>query len=158
MKFWDDTGNCRSYSDWFGETLGIKKLDDWYKISISDIESNIHSTLWYKYGYYLPSILAAAYPEHHWKQWKFISVSNGYWNNDANLREFIQSVATELHIQKLEDWYRVSLKQIETVAPLTPFRKFGGLGQLLQHVYPHYKWDMQKFYMKVMFKTISKNG
>lgn len=34
-NYWLDINNQRKYMKWLGERLNIKKLDDWYKVSVN---------------------------------------------------------------------------------------------------------------------------
>jgi len=49
----------------------------------------------------------------------------------------------QLEIKQMEDWYQVSMRRIEQVAPYNPFRKYS-LGTLLTKMYPQHSWDLSK--------------
>ena len=45
----------------------------------------------------------------------------------------------------MEDWYRISLNQIEELGSLTIVQSHGNLGDLLSKVYPEHPWDSNIF-------------
>ena len=49
-----------------------------------------------------------------------------------------------LHIQTLDDWYRVSIKQIHESGSKS-ITKQSQLVKLLQQVYPNHSWDLARF-------------
>eukprot|EP01118_Nematostelium_gracile_P007777 TRINITY_DN2547_c0_g1_i1.p2 TRINITY_DN2547_c0_g1~~TRINITY_DN2547_c0_g1_i1.p2 ORF type:complete len:181 (-),score=37.64 TRINITY_DN2547_c0_g1_i1:46-588(-) len=49
----------------------------------------------------------------------------------------------QLSIEKEEDWYRVSLKQVRSVSPTTLFKKHSFF-TVLSNVYPSHSWDVSK--------------
>src|SRR5438270_451014 len=92
------------------------------------------------YNNSLASALQSIYPEHLWFPWKIGRVSVGYWDDINHQKLFMEWLRKELHVRELDQWYRVSITQIEKLAPVTPFEKFGFL-TVLKNCYPHHTWD-----------------
>jgi hypothetical protein len=46
--YWEDPSNQRTYLDWLGKQLGIKDLNDWYKIQMKDVQKIGPNTLFEK--------------------------------------------------------------------------------------------------------------
>jgi hypothetical protein len=73
----------------------------------------------------------------------------GYWENQQNQKDFLESLAKQLRIKHLSDWYKVSLRAIEKVSTKSLFSKFGKAGALIS-AYPQYPWDLEKLQSKSM--------
>ena len=56
----------------------------------------------------LVNVLSSVFPEYDWLPWKFDSCPSIYWTDVNNQRKFIESVAKELKIKDISDWYKVS--------------------------------------------------
>jgi hypothetical protein len=54
--------------------------------------------------------LTTMYPEYDWLPWKFEKCPKNYWENVNNHKKFVEWAATQLNIQDMNDWYKVSLK------------------------------------------------
>jgi hypothetical protein len=69
--------------------------------------------------------LQVSFPETNWKTWNFESVSKGFWNTIENQRSFFLQLEKQLNIKNFEDWYNISVQQVN---------KLGASGLLyLQH-------------------------
>jgi hypothetical protein len=55
--------------------------------------------------------LRIIYPEHNWNDVEFARKS-GYWNDIANQRARLDTLAVTFHIQKPEDWYNVPVHKV----------------------------------------------
>ncbi len=67
-------------------------------------------------------ILSIAYPEQEWLPWKFQqSLPNGFWEDLANQRKFIDWAATQFQIKEMSDWYKISIKVIKRREKIDPF-------------------------------------
>jgi hypothetical protein len=60
-----------------------------------------------RYSHNLFEVLRSVYPEHQWNEWRF-TVPAGHWNEPENRKRFIEWAASQLGIQQLKDWYKVS--------------------------------------------------
>ncbi len=68
--------------------------------------------------YYDGSVYAAmemVYPEHNWKGWMFSLSPKGFWEKKDNVRLFVEWCWDTLGIRQLDDWYKVSHLQIQTL-------------------------------------------
>jgi len=102
-----------------GQSLGIRKLDDWYDINILDAKSHegVDSFLNH-YGNSLIKALFVNYPYHDWKIWKFEYSFKGLTNDESAL-DGMQKKATQSmnggplaedifsSISKCKEWWRV---------------------------------------------------
>ena len=105
----------------------------------------------------------AAYPDHHWKPWKFTRVPSGWWHDVENQRSFWSDLRHELGLDTLESLYQITRTQIiqyggQFLNRITFFvyltHQLGrGLMQLynesplkaLQVAYPNHEWQPWRF-------------
>ena len=134
----------------FFETLRIKlgftSLDDFYDLKVEDVVKNGGKKIVMEYNslYYA---LKDAFPDYPWVYSKFSKES---WNEERKSfqepeqTKLIKWMGKELLITSLEDWYRVSRKQIYNLVP-SHLMEFSQLKQYLKNAYPEHSWDDQKF-------------
>lgn len=60
----------------------------------------------------MANLIINVLPEFNWLPWKFTRVPKDYWNEFQNQRKFVDSIAKQLNIQKMTDWYKVSYNVI----------------------------------------------
>jgi hypothetical protein len=68
-------------------------------------------------------MMKSTFPDHEWVPWRF--KRHRAWGDMKNRRSFFDSIAKDLNVQKLEDWYQVDKNEVS---------KLGG-GYLLNHYY-----------------------
>lgn len=103
-------------------------------------------------------LLSAVYPTYDWLPWKFDTVPRNFWNDITNQRKFMNWVANELEVNKMEDWYGVSNKVNIGVSFVLTIKKLidlggctilnqndGSLFKLLSVIYPETEWLPWKF-------------
>lgn len=143
-SFWERIDNKRSYYNCLANHLGLQNMDDWYNLSDKDI---IHFSGQGSLNYISLSVdLPIVYPKHNWMIWKFKSIPKGFWkriiNGENERKEMLNWLGEQLSVKSLEDWYRVSLKEIQQWANIETSEL---LSQLLQLTFPQHKWDLSKF-------------
>jgi hypothetical protein len=101
---------------------------------------------------YKESVLNAlidAFPEHNWEPWKFSNISHNTWKRicyEAPLRTaFIADMASKLGVSTLEDWYRVSVVELQKAGIKQVPAAYGGLKGLLEMEYPDHPWQADRF-------------
>jgi len=73
--------------------------------------------------------------------------TKGFWkiyNGDHDERVLFE-IGNILRIYKLDEWYRVSLKDLNNLGAERFLKNRGGLIKLLQGVYPNHNWQAEKF-------------
>jgi hypothetical protein len=128
-----------------GETLKFRTKQDWYKVTWEDICKNGGAGLMTKFANSPLQALRHIYPQHEWLPWKFSKSSRHFWDSNNNQKFFLNWLGKELHINEMDDWYRVSHVAIKRMAPLTSIILSGGLMQILVKSYPEHHWNIQKF-------------
>lgn len=90
--------------------------------------------------------LVTVYPEHDWMVWRFHRMPDGYW--DTVMKEKLEQqrivdwLNVKLSIQSLDEWYRVSMAEIQNWVMLRSDPKI--LIQMLQTAYPTHQWDTNR--------------
>jgi len=65
------------------------------------------------------------FSEHKWKSWKFKPVPNGFWEDTKNHQKFVEWLGHHLGFKKMEDWYKLSGKDVEENGGDGLLSKFG---------------------------------
>lgn len=94
----------------------------------------------------LVKALQFAYPGHEWLPWKFEqSVPVHFWDQKDHQRQFMNWLGNELGFKEMQDWYRVTWKDIQEKGGSGLLDKYrGSPSQLVQTVYPEHVWNMSK--------------
>jgi hypothetical protein len=88
--------------------LGIIHMEDWYEISKFQIEKNGGRQLLRNYGDEMGRLLGNLYPEIDWHPWKFEDVSDSFWNESENCRNFFDWLGNKMGVKSPFDWYKVN--------------------------------------------------
>eukprot|EP01118_Nematostelium_gracile_P008957 TRINITY_DN2995_c0_g1_i2.p1 TRINITY_DN2995_c0_g1~~TRINITY_DN2995_c0_g1_i2.p1 ORF type:complete len:358 (-),score=67.60 TRINITY_DN2995_c0_g1_i2:91-1164(-) len=143
-NFWRDRSNQKMFVDDLENELGIKSKEDWYHVSRKEVMARGGGTMLDLYfGGSLFKLLTSFYPHHDWIQWKFSRVENKFWTKMRDYRKLIHYLSDSLKINQIEDWYHVSIKQIQERIPLTVFQTTS-LSAMLQEAYPDHLWDKKR--------------
>eukprot|EP01118_Nematostelium_gracile_P008062 TRINITY_DN2649_c0_g1_i2.p1 TRINITY_DN2649_c0_g1~~TRINITY_DN2649_c0_g1_i2.p1 ORF type:complete len:817 (-),score=149.57 TRINITY_DN2649_c0_g1_i2:621-2738(-) len=127
-------------------------MEDWYRVTQKIINDQGGSTLLTLHGNSIRNLLKSRFPDHSWhfpnelkmppkpklkdNYLEFLgihAVTKGFWNNIDNRKQLIGWLVNRLSISKMSDWERVSLEHIESLAPLTPFRKYSLTSMLTEY-------------------------
>jgi hypothetical protein len=112
-RFWKDKANRRRFFDYVAKQLNITSFEGWYRVSKAEIYKMGGSPLVagvHKDSY--QRLLAEAYPEHRFQNWKFGTVGPRFWEDKATQREFFDELAAHANVNTMDDWYNISLEQI----------------------------------------------
>jgi hypothetical protein len=133
--------------DEFGEELGIKVSEDWYKVStpLESLPKQLKSII-RNFGSWATAI-PHFYPQFDWKIWQFRSVPVGFWEIIQNQRNFFDWIADCVNIQQQEDWYEFTCNDIKAVATNRLLSQYYGscLFKALSAVYPEFTWQAWRF-------------
>jgi len=141
---WEQIENQKLFLDRLAEDLSLKSEEDWEKVSIKTLKEKGGSRLLQFYDGSLRKALKAIYPSVNWK-WKE-RTPNKYWNNIQNHRNFLEKYAQENGIQKMEDWYRVTVAELKNKGGDGILAHYGNsLQKMLIRVYPEQKWLIWMF-------------
>jgi hypothetical protein len=90
-------------------------------------------------------MLQHIYPKYKWLPWKFQRSPKGFWSDIKNQQTYVQWLEQQLQITNKEDWYKVTLDQLDQHHGTWLGRHYGTVFTMLQHIYPKYKWLPWKF-------------
>jgi hypothetical protein len=100
--FWLDLQNQKNFFQKISKDLGIQTLDDWYKVSVSEVAAlGGKSLLNTHYEGSLIKALMTLYPDH---QWKMVKFNKGQQHMIQKTMDFIDSLQTLLG-SKSEQYY-----------------------------------------------------
>lgn len=137
---WDVKENQREFMNWLGKELGFEQMDDWYKLSLKEIQEKGGSTLAVKYENSPSKLMQSVYPQHPWILHKF-RVTKGYWDKKENQEQFMAWMGKELGVKQMEDWYKVTMKDIREKGGNSLLFKYGTLFHLFSSIYPQHGWN-----------------
>lgn len=143
----------RRQLDWIGEQLGVQSQEDWYYITGEDVKqvgggSNLLCEH-YNNSYF--TCLKKVYPEFEWNASQFVGIPHyishpkprNYWTDKQHRRAFMDSVAEQLGIKTLEDWYGVQTRQVAECGGDQLLKNYfnNSLFATLKSVYDEFEWN-----------------
>jgi hypothetical protein len=144
---WENKENQRNFLENLGKELEFKCMDDWYNITWKQIKERGGSGLLNQNGGSPSKTVMRIFSEHPWNESNFYTNSklpDGYWETKSHRINLIHRLTELLKIKDLDDWYRVSLSQInEHHKHMTIFHRYSLL-ELLQEAYPSNNWEVSK--------------
>eukprot|EP01114_Cavostelium_apophysatum_P017796 TRINITY_DN5366_c1_g1_i2.p1 TRINITY_DN5366_c1_g1~~TRINITY_DN5366_c1_g1_i2.p1 ORF type:complete len:703 (-),score=141.35 TRINITY_DN5366_c1_g1_i2:17-2125(-) len=142
VGYWNDQSKQRRLFDQIAVELNVQRWEDWYHVEARDIAKfGGGSVLNSFYDSSPAKALASMYPEHDWKLWNFRKVPGGYWATEKNVTLAADWLSSQLGIKHLDDWYAVSLPQLQALGVSNMVAKRGGLVPFLRWRYPHHEWN-----------------
>jgi hypothetical protein len=76
------------------------------------------------------------YPEYPWLPWQFTNPPRNIWNDEKNVKKFIEWAKPQLAIKETNDWHRVTTKDIINLGGTSLIKEFKTLPRLLSFAYP----------------------
>ena len=58
------------------------------------------------------NLITSFYPNYQWLPWKFSQIPKGFWNDENNVKNYMNWLSEKLNIKTMEDWYKVT-KQVK---------------------------------------------
>lgn len=121
--YWDQPEHRRRYVRWLGQQLGVRRPQDWYRVTTDDFKNNGGGGLLHYWHDSAVGAVQDTYPDYDWKEWLFQTAPRRFWLQRRNHRLFMEWLEKRLDIREPEDWYRVTNQD---------FRDHGG-GAFLLH-------------------------
>ena len=150
-NIWKDKQIRKDYAIWLREELNYKNMEDWYKITANDINSNHGCGLLCHYYNGSPlQFLKSVFPQERWLPWKFTVAPTNTWKDKQIRKDYAIWLGEELNYKNMEDWYKITLKDINSNRGCGLLCDYynGSPSQFLKSVFPHYPWDLSKFKKK----------
>ena len=127
--YWDKVNNLLEFFNWMGLQLECYTLVDWYNVREDDVKI-ITGQSTFNYLPAIAKVLQWVYPEH---IWKFKQSPLGYFTTRLDW------LSEKLSIQRLDDWYRISMVQVQKFAHI----QADELSTMLKNAYPNHQWNSQ---------------
>ena len=109
--YWNDKENVKKFLDDLKEKLNLNTPEDWNLITKHKIQKNGGGALFQKYSILELKLIGCPEGKSIFNE-PFRSKPSGYWDNDENIKALCQNLQIKLHLKSLDDWKRVSKKQI----------------------------------------------
>jgi len=113
--------------------------EDWYSVSAKEIMNFGGNGLGKLYGFSTYKILSAIYPEYEWNVFKFKQVPRNHWSNSSNIIKAMEGISKTYNIDvynyELQDWNKVSVKQLEHLGLSALIQRYGGFHKLITAFY-----------------------
>jgi len=148
--FWNEAENVFKYLAFLMKEFDITKMEDWYKIKLTDVQDRYGSTLLHLHKNSMPQLLQKYFPDFEWQLWRFEKVPQGYWESPEHIRTYLEWVKKEHAMRSADDWYRIystTLRDKYYGGTLLEKHNFN-LAQILRKAYPDTEWDEGKFARK----------
>ncbi|HCS52150.1 hypothetical protein [uncultured Rubinisphaera sp.] len=145
--FWQDKKNRLAYMDWLGDHLGLKSLEDWYKVSRSHFHTNHGGGM--LANYYGDSVFRALReyaPKKKWVPWRFATVPQGFWKEQKNRQTYLRWLGKELGYDKPTDWYKLTRQHFSENHGEALFATYynGSIMKALKDYRPSQKWSADR--------------
>lgn len=139
--FWLEQKNRRHFLELVAAHFDVKSPEGWRRVRRRDVRRLGGEQLLALY----PSFYAAledTFPEMEWNVLRCRAhVPLGYWDDEKHVRDFIKHLEVLYHLEKEEDWLRVSRDQVIAVDHGSTLLKRMPLKDALRVVYPDRNWE-----------------
>ena len=138
--YWDSGLNQRKYFDHTAQDLGLGKFEDWYSVSGLDIRKMGGKVLLNRhFEGSLNKALPEVFPEYEWRPWLFDKATHGFWEDESNVKKYLEWLSDKLEISTVEAWSQVTAHHIAVgLKGYSLLKKSGGLIQMLSKYVPQY--------------------
>jgi hypothetical protein len=127
------------------QKLGIKQVNDWYKVSAKELRKEL-SIVKEKYGSFY-NMLQQLYPHHNWDPIALSKQFRDVWRDKNAQRKAIEEMGKSLGIKELNDWHKVTGKDVSSLTFISRYYN-GSLIGALKELYPQHDWNSELFHTK----------
>lgn len=159
--YWDDDANVKAHMLRLGEAEEFRNMDDWYNLDQKMlVEHGLGGGLYRRFGGSPIRLLKHIFPDHDWKEFLFSSSPKGWWDDDANWRQYLDWLKEKLGFDSMEDWYIVTTDDFSRHKGSSLLKYTGSSpSKILMKTYPEFEWDVERFYdgkknQKRLFKLV----
>lgn len=96
QHFWQNPANRRRYLDWLGQQLGFHRPEDWYQLSVRQLQKHHGSRLLKKFRNSPSAIVKDYLPQYDWKEWLFNKPPRDFWPHPRNYHRYLDWLGTQL--------------------------------------------------------------
>ena len=127
--FWNNKDNIHEFLNNLKEKLNLNSLEDWNELTQKEIQDHGGSSLLCNYSLY--DLKCLGFPEG--KSIFLQQKPPSYWENDENIKNFLNDLKIKLNLNSNNDWQRVSRFQILSHGGSGLLSKFGSVDEILKH-------------------------
>jgi hypothetical protein len=144
--FWRARDNRQLYMEWLGEQLGVRRLEDWYQLSLKTVRKWRGGGLLDYCGASPFALLKDYRPDYEWQEWRLRNVPLGFWQHRANRRRYLDWLGQQLGFAQPEDWYQLSKQHLEERHGRQLLALFRGSPcAIVKDALPQYRWLEWRF-------------
>eukprot|EP01118_Nematostelium_gracile_P003123 TRINITY_DN1355_c0_g1_i1.p1 TRINITY_DN1355_c0_g1~~TRINITY_DN1355_c0_g1_i1.p1 ORF type:complete len:349 (+),score=64.58 TRINITY_DN1355_c0_g1_i1:234-1280(+) len=147
-QIWDEMQSQRDLMDRLAKELNIQTMEDWYSVSKAQIIHKRAGGLLNRKYHGSPSrMITSILTEHQWNLSHFTRKPNGVWSDQKVQQDLIAHVAKQLHINNMEDWYRVTANQIRETGGKSLLARIykDSPSKMITSLFTQHPWDLRKF-------------
>jgi hypothetical protein len=134
--YWNIPENRVRYLKLLESKLNIQKPEDWAHVKGVNLRNIFGSASYLNHFGGMQQMIQYYYPGIHSMTRREITRPKHFWNDAANIREFLDSVKDQLNIRSAQDWTRIGRRQISLLGGHGALTKFGSIYSLLRIAYP----------------------
>ena len=75
---------------------------------MKDFIKNYGQSLIFQYNGSHINLILSVFSNYNWLPWKFNSIPKGFWDEEINVKSYMNWLSEKLNIKTMEDWYTVS--------------------------------------------------
>jgi hypothetical protein len=148
MSPYDSIAARKAYFDNIYKSLGLQSMEDWYKITSTEILKFGEGPL-KLYNRSFSKALEETYRDHAWESWRFQEGGTNrkrLWDEPNKRREFLEALRKEVGWNSLEDLYKLNKRAISSRGAWLLLREAkNSIPRLVQSAYPEHEWIPWKF-------------
>ena len=123
------------------QKYNFQSIDDYSKLTIPNFIENRGKTLLKQYNFSITNLLSTSFPEHDWKNFENRRREQGFWNSPENQRKYLDYLFKELKLTSLDDWSKVSRKELKKYKPSGLLKHYSNnLSLAVSVLYPEHQW------------------
>eukprot|EP01114_Cavostelium_apophysatum_P014945 TRINITY_DN3988_c0_g1_i1.p1 TRINITY_DN3988_c0_g1~~TRINITY_DN3988_c0_g1_i1.p1 ORF type:complete len:821 (-),score=192.21 TRINITY_DN3988_c0_g1_i1:289-2751(-) len=144
QRYWRDPQRQKAFFRHLGKLKNFSKFEDWYSCYPSEVVNHGGAGILDLNQQSLAKSLQISFPEYDFQPWKFVNLPRGYWEETANLKKFMELASHQLGIQKLDQWYEVSVSEFEILGGGPLIASHGTFLAMLSKAFPEHNWKPHK--------------
>jgi len=130
----------REYLLSLAKSLGVRSLDDWYRVTLQDFRKHRAWKILLPYNERYIDLLKDAFPEHDWQEWRFVKLPRNFFKKRRNLVRYLDWLGTELGFTSNEDWYTLDYATLRRTGGGAMIKAYGSIPSMLRVYRPDYDW------------------
>jgi hypothetical protein len=162
--YWNDIQHHSMFFDWLSSKLGLRNVEDWYKVTKDTVVNHGGATILASYGHSHVQALQKLYPEIEWQLWRFPRMPKSFWGSPKHQEELFQFVAKKLDVYYPDDWHGITTNHLKMIrgGDRLLYNHKNSLMNILRKFVPSHNWHFDKWKLSTtsrsqqyLFKCVS---